>query len=41
MCNLSRRYGDGLGVTMDYQQARPWFKKAAAAGNATAMFKLG
>jgi TPR repeat protein len=32
---------DGQGVAQDYQQARQWYEKAAAAGHARAMTNLG
>jgi hypothetical protein len=41
MGNLGRRYRDGHGVTQNYQQARWWYEKAAAAGNVMAMDNLG
>lgn len=41
MNNLANLYFDGYGVTRDYQQARQWYEKAAAAGNGTAMYNLG
>ena len=34
-------YEDGRGVAQDYTQARQWYEKAAAAGNAQAMYNLG
>ena len=34
-------YYRGESVTQDYELARQWFEKAAAAGNASAMFYLG
>jgi hypothetical protein len=41
MNNLGSLYFFGHGVAQDYGQARQWFEKAAAAGNADAMFNLG
>ena len=34
-------YGQGLGVTQDYQVAKQWYEKAAAAEDAGAMDSLG
>ena len=39
--NRGWRYANGQGVAQDYEQARQWYKKAAAAGDATAMNNLG
>jgi hypothetical protein len=41
MSSLGSFYRDGLGVAQDYQHARRWYQKAAAAGNVTAMSSLG
>ena len=34
MQNLGWYYQNGFGVAQDYTQARQWYEKAAAAGNA-------
>jgi TPR repeat protein len=34
-------YEKGEGVTQDYAQARRWYQKAADAGSAEAMYRLG
>ena len=39
--NRGRRYANGWGVAQDYGQARQWWEKAAAAGDAGAMHNLG
>jgi uncharacterized protein len=39
--NLGVLYANGRGVAQDYGQARQWFEKAAAAGDAEAMNNLG
>ena len=41
MRNLGALYQNGIGVKQDYTQARHWFEKAAAAGDAVAMRTLG
>jgi TPR repeat protein len=41
MLNLGGLYLNGWGVAQDYQQARQWYEKAAAAGSAEAMENLG
>jgi len=41
MNGLGYLYQHGLGVAQDYQQARQWFEKGAAAGDANAMDNLG
>ena len=35
MNSLGNLYFNGNGVTKDYAEARKWYEKAAAAGNAT------
>ena len=40
MTNLGVLYEDGHGVPQDYQTAKKWFEKAAAAGDAEAMYML-
>jgi TPR repeat protein len=39
--NRGMLYENGQGVAQDYEQARQWFEKAAAAGDAPAMSNLG
>ena len=39
--NLGVLYNNGEGVKQDYTQARQWYEKAAAAGDAGAMVNLG
>jgi TPR repeat protein len=39
--NLAVLYGNGEGVSKDFNQALDWLKKAAANGNPSAQFKLG
>ena len=34
-------YHNALGIPQDYQQARYWYEKAAAQGNADAQYNLG
>ena len=41
MRNLGVLYDNGQGVKRDYTQARQWYEKAAAAGDAGAMNTLG
>ena len=38
---LGYMYCKGLGVAVDYKQARPWIEKAAAQNHATAVCQLG
>jgi len=40
MNNLGNLYAQGLGVARDYEQARRWYEKAAAAGDALAKDRL-
>ncbi len=40
MYGLATLYEHGLGVTQDYQQARLWYEKAAAAGIKEAQERL-
>jgi TPR repeat protein len=39
--NLGNMYEKGIGTSIDYQQAREWYGKAAATGHAKASFSLG
>ncbi|MDQ3260969.1 MAG: sel1 repeat family protein, partial [Pseudomonadota bacterium] len=39
--NLGVSYGNGQGVTQNYQEAVKWFRMAAKQGNATAQNSLG
>jgi TPR repeat protein len=39
--NLGSIYGEGRGVTRDYQTAIEWYRKAANQGNAEAQYNLG
>jgi hypothetical protein len=41
MDNLGNLYFSGNGVPKDYVEARKWYEKSAAAGNALAMNNLG
>ena len=41
MRNLGQLYDNGLGVAQDYAMAREWYERAAANGDATAMYALG
>jgi TPR repeat protein len=41
MILLGEMYFKGLGVPQDYGQARQWWEKEAASGNAWAMYHLG
>ena len=41
MNDLGNHYFNGNGVPKDYAEARKWYEKAAAAGNADAMSNLG
>ena len=41
LTNLGLQYYNGRGVPQDYVQARQWYEKAAAQGNANAQFMLG
>ena len=41
MYNMGLLYAKGQGVEVDFVQARQWWDKAAAAGNADAMRDLG
>jgi TPR repeat protein len=41
MRTLGIRYDRGLGVPLDYVNAREWYEKAAVAGDAAAMFDIG
>jgi TPR repeat protein len=40
MTNLGWLYQEGEGVKQDYRQAKNWWEKAAALGQATAMNNL-
>jgi TPR repeat protein len=39
--DLGNMYEKGIGTRIDYEQARHWYEKAAAAGHAKASFSLG
>jgi len=39
--DLGNMYEKGIGTDIDYQQARHWYEKAAAAGHAKASYSLG
>ncbi len=41
MASLGALYANGRGVKRDYQQARQWFERAAAAGDSGGMFDMG
>jgi TPR repeat protein len=41
MTNIGVLYHNGKGVQQDYQQARQWYEKAVAAGDAAAMTYIG
>ncbi len=40
-CNLGVMYGQGEGVSKNYQEALRWYQKAAAQGHARAKYNLG
>ena len=41
MTSIGLLYDNGQGVPQDYVQAREWYEKAVAAGNAAAMTNIG
>jgi hypothetical protein len=41
ICNLADKYEHGLGVAQDLRQARFWYMRSAAMGNAVAQYSLG
>lgn len=41
LCNLADKYEHGKGVAQDVKQARHWYMRSAAMGNAVAQYSLG
>ena len=41
MANIGDLYRIGTGVSQDFAEAKGWYEKAAAVGNAVAMIRLG